>query len=500
VLRHLRNLSKDSIIYGLGGALARFTSLLLLPLFANLFTTGEYGIFQSVTNLGALLLGVTVLGLDGAAGMLYFASEDTTERSQVITVWVALSAVVAAPVAIVLMLSSDWLSLIATGTSAHSRLFALGVAALPFVLLVFVFSNILRFLFRSRSYVLLNLGVTTLVAVVIIFLVGFAGMGIEGALWGTLIGNAVVAALGAWTVRRAVDLRSLSKHWGDSVARTVRSMLRLGLPLVPASIALWIIAFSNTYFLIQIAGAGDAGVFRMGAQLASIVALVVWAFQLAAGPYNLSIARQHDAPRTYARIATLFTAGAVGISVLLAAFAPVLIAVFTNAQYTDAVPIVGLLSLAAAAQGLYSTTAIGLNLAQRTGPIAWSTMAAAGASLMLNALLIPTFGILGAGAAALAANLLSTVLVYRAAQRAYPIPYEPLKVAAIWGAGLVCTAVAGVFYMAGDKPLWASLLLTVGLAIIYSASLFALRVITPRELAIARASLAGALARRIGSG
>ena len=40
---------------------------------------------------------------------------------------------------------------------------------------------------------------------------------------------------------------------------------------------------------------------------------------------------------------------------------------------------------------------IGMNLAQRTGPVAWTTIAAAIANLVLNLTLIPVWGIVGAG-------------------------------------------------------------------------------------------------------
>ncbi|HET9493680.1 MAG TPA: polysaccharide biosynthesis C-terminal domain-containing protein [Chloroflexia bacterium] len=500
MLRHLIKLSGDSLTYGIGGALARFTGLILLPLYANLFTTAEYGIFQTVTNLGALLLGIAVLGLDGATGMLYFASDNPDERRQVCTLWIAIAVVVAGPLAVLLMLASDWLSVLSTGVSEHTRLFRLGVAALPFTVLVFAFSNILRFLFRARSYVALNLGVTVLVASLVVYLVGIARMGLEGALWGTLIANAAIAGFGAWVVRGAVDLRFLAVTRSQTVTRTARRMLHLGLPLVPASLALWVISFSNTYFLVQMVSAAEAGVFRMGAQLASILALGVWGFQLAWGPYSLAIARDADAPRTYARMAVLFTTGVVGVSVLMAALAPILLAFLASPRYMSAAPVVGLLSLSAAAQGLYSIAALGLNLAQRTGPIAWSTMAAALASIILNIALIPTLGLLGASVAALISNVILALLVYRAAQKVHPIPYEPVKIAAVWLTGLACTVIAGLFYATTEVPLWLSAVVAVGLGATFAGAALALRAISFRELSAARASIAGALARRYGSG
>src|SRR5207248_8691665 len=139
------------------------------------------------------------------------------------------------------------------------------------------------------------------------------------------------------------------------------------MPLVPACVALLVIIFSNTYFLNQLVGAGQTGIFRAGAQLAALLGIGIWAFQLAWGPLSLSIAREPDAQRTYSRVATLYTAGAVGASVGLAALAPVLLRVLATGKYAGAAPVVGLLALAASALGAYYVMALGVNLAQRTG-------------------------------------------------------------------------------------------------------------------------------------
>jgi O-antigen/teichoic acid export membrane protein len=490
LLTRLAHVSKDAAVYGVAGALSRFSGLILLPLYTNLFTKEEYGIFQSVTNLGALLLAITVLGLDGASTILYFATEDERVKRLICTIWAIVSLVVSLPVTLFLIFGAEWLSWVATGTPQYATLFRLGVAVLPFSLFLLTTNNILRLLFRARTYALLNLGLTMLVSGIIIYLVGFAHWGLEGALWGALIGNALLAIPAAVVIKDTMSLSLLRRGaWPMT-----RRMLQLGLPLVPASIALWVTNFSNTYFLLQLAGAGATGVFRIGAQLASILSLAIWAFQLAWAPYSLSIAREPDAPRIYSRIATLFTGGVVGASVLMSALAPAILAVLTNRDYAQAASVIGLLSLAAAASGTYYVVSIGLNLAQRTGPVAWTTIAAAIANVALNAALIPFWGIVGAGVASLAANLVSTVLVYVMAQKVYHLPYESLRVLIIWLVGGACVAGAGVFNVVVGPPIWLSALVACVLLLFFAGTLFAARIITVREIA----SLVSAVRRKTG--
>lgn len=494
MLQHLLRLSKDSLAYGIAGALSRFSSLILLPLFTSYFTTEQYGIYQSVTNLGALLLAITILGLDGATGILYFSNADPNTRKAITTIWILSAVIVSLPVTLVLLVCADWLSLITTGTRDYAGLFRLGVAALPFAVFNFVTNNILRFVFKARAYAFLNIGQTVLAVGAIAYFLTIAHMELEGALWGTLISTAIVAIAGAWIIRYSIEPRLLNK-WTDIWAKAKR-MLQLGLPLVPASVALWITNFSNTYFLFQLAGPGSAGVFRIGAQLAALLSLVIWAFQLAWGPYSLSIAREPDAPRIFSRIATLFTAGTVAISVLLSAGAPIVLHLLTTKAYSDAGSVIGLLSLATAASGVYQVVAIGANLAQRTGPIAWTAIAAAVTNIILNIALIPWFGIVGAGISSLIANMIAVTSIYVSSQKLYPLPYKPLSMIAIWVTGGICVATSGTINSTANPSTWISLGVALLLLIFFVVALFVFRVISANDLAGLRIAIQRVMAKR----
>ena len=53
-----KGLTKDFIIYGIGSALSKLTSLLLLPFFTHYFTPEEYGALELIiitTTLGSIL-------------------------------------------------------------------------------------------------------------------------------------------------------------------------------------------------------------------------------------------------------------------------------------------------------------------------------------------------------------------------------------------------------------------------------------------------------------
>jgi O-antigen/teichoic acid export membrane protein len=491
MLVRLAQISKDTLVYGLGGVGARLAGLVLLPVFTNAFRGPDaYGDWQAVTNFVVLLVLVAAVGMDGAYSIVFFATDSEVERRRITTLWLAFALLVSIPLTVLLVLGSSWVSLIVQGSPRYADLFAVGVAVLPFSLLQIVITTVLRVYFRPRAYAALNLALSLLVFGLGVYFVAVLRLDALGALWATLCATAAATVAGLWLVRRYIDPRLLTGHLWSTTAK----MLNLGLPLMPASIALWVLGFSNTFFLQHLAGASATGVFRVGAQIASVLGMVVWAFQLAWAPYSLSISREPDAPRVYSRVATLYTAGAVGAAVLLGGAAPIVL-LLAKGDYAPASSVIGLLALAAAALGAYYVVAIGVNIAQRTGQVSWTTLVAAAANLALNATLIPLWGIVGAGIASLAANLLSVVLLYAMAQRVYPLPYEGLRMASVWLVGAVAVGIAGAFNIAVHPSVWVSVGFTLLLFLGYVAALFLLGAVTPGQLSVGLSAARSALRR-----
>src|SRR5207253_7565913 len=127
----------------------------------------------------------------------------------VLTYFLSLSLHDALPIfTLLLIVFADWVSLAAVRSAQYANLFRLGIAVLPFSLLQWVFSQILRLTFRPRLYALLNFSLATLSALVSVYLVVVAHMGLAGALWGTLVGTAAITVESAWVLRDTI----LSAH------------------------------------------------------------------------------------------------------------------------------------------------------------------------------------------------------------------------------------------------------------------------------------------------
>ncbi|PZS00919.1 MAG: hypothetical protein DLM69_05775, partial [Candidatus Chloroheliales bacterium] len=317
MLTSIKRLSKDSLIYGVGGALARSVSILLLLIYAPLFGPQTYGVLNNVNAVGALLLALLVFGLDGSTTIYYFDSDDPLKQREVTTAWFYFSLIIALPVCALMLLLAAPIAALATRSADYAGLIQLSVAAAPFAVITFAFTNILRLRFKPFAYVALTLFTTLVNVAVGLYLVLGAGLGISGAIIGSLISAAASAALGWWLTR---DSYGTTLNW-----QLLGKMLRTGWPFAVASVALWINNYFNGPLLAQLApteaiGQSWAGIYGATLRISVIVALAVSAFQLAWSPYSLSIANQPDSRRTYGKILTYYTVLFGGLALALGLF------------------------------------------------------------------------------------------------------------------------------------------------------------------------------------
>jgi len=68
----LKQLGKDTAIYGVSTMVGRFLNFLLVPFFTNVFTPSEYGVIQIIYAYVAILNIFYIYGMDSA--YLKFAS------------------------------------------------------------------------------------------------------------------------------------------------------------------------------------------------------------------------------------------------------------------------------------------------------------------------------------------------------------------------------------------------------------------------------------------
>ena len=130
-------------------------------------------------------------------------------------------------------------------------------------------------------------------------------------------------------------------------------------------------------------------------------------------------------------------------------------------EFFESYEAIGLLTAAAALYALYMVLLVILGRTGRTEFNFPATAVGLAANVALNLILVPPFGIVGAGAALVASYLVVLALMYGFTQRLFPVPYEwgrlarvVLVSAALVAAGELLLPTDGIVGLLTRMTLW----------------------------------------------
>jgi O-antigen/teichoic acid export membrane protein len=149
----------------------------------------------------------------------------------------------------------------------------------------------------------------------------------------------------------------------------------------------------------------------------------------------------------FSRIFTYFMLIALVAFLLLSFFLPYVLSTpvfgrrLLRADYLSGMNIIPVVLFAYVFQGMYTNFIAGIYIKERNKTLPFITGLGALVNVVVNLLLIPPLGIMGAALATLAAYIAMAIAIYIPSQRAYPIQYE-------WGRIGLLAAVIGVAFVA----------------------------------------------------
>lgn len=443
--RYLAQLGSETIIYGIAGTLSRFIGIFLIPLYTRVFSPADYGIVAIITALLGLLNTFIVLGLDNSSARWFYDSEDLQERKKVIGTWFWSQTVVGCLAALVMLALAVPLARVFLSSEENAGLVRLAAVLVPLSTFGKVVGNWLRYQRRpwmtAAFFTLSSLGTIGLVILFVLVLdQGLAGLYRAQIAAGVLTALAAMLILQDW-IRPHLTSRKI-----------LHEMLQYGLPLVPAAIAAWITASADRFILQLFRSPDEVGVYAIAASLTTGITLVTTAFQMAWGPFALSILKEQAAGLVYSKVFSLYALLGSLLGTAVSLFRHYLLAIFTTPDYYGAASSIPFLASAFVVIGTTYIFSTGPAIVKRSMPVAASIFIGAGINTALNLLLIPAFGKDGAAVATLAAYSCAAVYLYSASQRLYPIPYRPKVALVCFGFSWLLTGIDYLFLPAWGAP------------------------------------------------
>lgn len=415
--KYIRQLGGEIAIYGVFGTISRAINIFLVPVYTRAFSPADYGIVALITTSLGLLSTVFVLGLDNASARWYYDTEDKERRKSVISGWFWTQFTASLLATLLVMIFAPSISHLLFDTTDHAAIIRIAIWLLPLGTFGRIVGNWLRYRRRALQTTIFFTAMSLATIFLVILFVVIWQQGVEGLYWGHLSAGLLTAGGAILILRSWISPRVLSPH-------TLKDMLRFGAPLAIAGFASWVVASSDRFYLQYFFGLDEVGIYAIAVAYASVVGLLTGAFQMAWGPFALSIHNEANARDVYSKVLSLYAVGGSFIGTALSLFSPYLLKLFTTPPYFPAASSVPWLVFSNLAIGATYIAVLGATITKKSAPIAGSIIVASLMNTVLNFVLIPRLGRDGAAIATLLAYLVQLGYLFRVSQKLYRIPYR----------------------------------------------------------------------------
>jgi O-antigen/teichoic acid export membrane protein len=411
----VRSFFRHGATYAFAGMLSQGIAFLLFPFFAHVFSPRDYGIIDLI-GLAMNLVNLTVaLEISQGLGRFFPESTEIDDRegyASTAFIFTVIAYTVSLATCLVFIRP---LTTLVLGSDVDTSITTVALAAMWCSGMLYLTQDLLRWQLRPKAFAAASVttaAVTTASSAVLVL--GFH-TGVIGAIIGQLIGFGCAAAL-AYTL--SLHLFRLRVD-----AAKFRRMITYSLPLIPASLGVFLNGYADRVAIRVQLTLADVGVYGAAYRLSIIASLTLLGFQGALLPLVLTRHEEPQTRRDVAHIFRLFCAISLLVFLAVSLFADELLRILTRPAFYSASDVVPLLVAAAFFGGMY-VFAPGPYIARRTRPVLAISVISGGLNAALAFVLARPLGIRGPALAFLIATACAFAALMIFSQRTYHVPHE----------------------------------------------------------------------------
>ena len=472
---YLKRLVSSLGAYQIADLLAKVMAVLLLPVYTRYVTPAGYGIVETLATFVIFVSIVVRFGMIESFLRFYYSDEDADRRDALARRTAGFLIVTTTVAAVALAIPAGPLSrlVITTRDPWDFRIAVIGIWAFTNLELAYA---LLRVDERLRTYAIASVSnVALTIGASLILVVGFR-LGARGLLIANY-GATVIVLLGLWWTMRD---RLLPR---TGATEPLFGLLHFGLPTVPAEASVYALSVIDRQYLIHQRHLAAAGFYSLALKLAGAVAFIVRAFQYAWPPLAYSVKDEEQAGRLYGLVTTYYVLVSGWVVAGLSLEARWILRLLAAPRFFESYRAVPWLSLGWAMYGLWVVLLVIAGRARVTRRNFPAALLGLAVNVALLILLVPGYGIVGAGVALCGAYLAMLSFMYVLVRRVFTVRFEWRRLAHI-------VLVMGAITILGDVLLPTSgavgLLTRAAAFLAIPALLFATGLAHPQELRQAR--------------
>jgi len=415
-------LSKDSLVYGFGNAILKILALVTAPIFTRVFAPAEYGIVNLITSITYFLSLLLIFGMDAATSVSYYqyGKEKKVITSTAFWFLVGWGTVLVA----VMSLFIKQFSFLAFQTTSYRILFLIAFVTAFFSLLISFAKLLLRLEFKAKTFAFISVFQAIVSTGLMVIFVVIYHKGLVGYLGGTLVGTFLSFILAFYYIfkRKFIAFRFNRQH--------LMEMLAYGSLMVPTALSFYVFDLSDRFFINRYWNLTELGLYSIAINIAGLLTFFSFALGQAWTPYVLKLYYElknvfkQFVPKIFLYYLVLFFSLAVFVTV----FGQEILRIFTTESYFDSFRAIGPMTLAFTFSASLQITVLGITIARKTKYMALYAAVTAAINIVLNFLLIPRYGMVGAAwATAISYFVLTNSYLYTSQKLVYiKLPWQKI--------------------------------------------------------------------------
>ena len=411
----MKEFFKSFFSFGIATTTEKLLAFILLPIYARLFSTTEYG----TIDLCQMILGVVtvfaVLQLETSLQRYYFHWDGDEKKrflSTILIVVLSLSIIIS----ILICLFANELSIVLFSYPNNSLLIILSALELPFINFTILGLLILRYekknlLFATQIFI----KVVVLLMLTLIFVVSMKG----GIIWVficqllTLILSSIVLF---FNIRKFL-LFSFSFVY-------LKMSLKYALPQFPARMGSVLMIYSNRWFMIGFLSTATIGLYSFSLKLASTVQVLGTAFMMAWLPFMYEQFKNTNHRKIFSKVMPLVSGILFLLVIIISLLSEDIVGIIASNDFKESYKYIGSLSLYFALVIVKEVIDIGPKLTEKTIYISYNYFI----SLLINVVsmyfFIKYWGVNGVVYSMLLTYMVLTIISWIVSNRLYYIPFS----------------------------------------------------------------------------
>ena len=265
----LRDLLKEGGLYTLVSLLTRGVNLFLIPFYTQHFSPQDYGMLDIITIFTLIVSNIFSLQMNQGMGR-YVGEPKEGELSKIAytstAVWFSNGVLLAISLVLVLF-PTPFINLLSEEAKIPLDTFRLAILTMFLTGVFYLFNVQLRFMRKVKTITLLSLTHALAGTALIFFFVLVKGFSIESIYISYNIILPILIIIQIYILKDQLAFQFNTKR--------LKKMLSYSLPLIPASIAVILMNFTDRIYIKELLNFQALGIYAMAGKFSSIITMVV---------------------------------------------------------------------------------------------------------------------------------------------------------------------------------------------------------------------------------